>query len=98
MLLARRVLPRVCGHLEGGPEGECTADTGDVAVEGGLSWSARGGLLPAAVLRAQGGEAGAGAPGEEYSVEIREPHGIWGGLNETERRDLLERGLEAVEV
>lgn len=34
----------------------------------------------------------------EYSVEIREPHGIWGGLNETERRDLLERGLEAVEV
>jgi WhiB family redox-sensing transcriptional regulator len=22
----------------------------------------------------------------EYAVEIREPHGIWGGLSETERR------------
>jgi WhiB family redox-sensing transcriptional regulator len=25
----------------------------------------------------------------EYSLEIREPHGIWGGLNEAERRTLL---------
>ena len=27
----------------------------------------------------------------EYALRIREPHGIWGGLNETERRLLLER-------
>jgi WhiB family redox-sensing transcriptional regulator len=27
----------------------------------------------------------------DYALEIREPHGIWGGLNETERRNLLER-------
>lgn len=26
----------------------------------------------------------------DYAVEIREPHGIWGGLNESERRDLIE--------
>lgn len=26
----------------------------------------------------------------EYSLQIREPHGIWGGLNESERRGLLE--------
>ena len=25
-----------------------------------------------------------------YAVAIREPHGIWGGLNETERRVLIE--------
>ena len=25
----------------------------------------------------------------DYALEIREPHGIWGGLNEHERRDLL---------
>lgn len=25
----------------------------------------------------------------EYAVAIREPHGIWGGLNENERRQLL---------
>jgi WhiB family transcriptional regulator, redox-sensing transcriptional regulator len=25
----------------------------------------------------------------EYAVRIREPHGIWGGLNESERRNLL---------
>lgn len=24
----------------------------------------------------------------DYAVKIREPHGIWGGLNEAERRDL----------
>jgi WhiB family redox-sensing transcriptional regulator len=24
-----------------------------------------------------------------YAVRIREPHGIWGGLNEIERRDLI---------
>ena len=26
----------------------------------------------------------------EYSLRIREPHGIWGGLNELERRAVLE--------
>jgi len=25
----------------------------------------------------------------DYALEIREPHGIWGGLNEVERRMLL---------
>jgi WhiB family redox-sensing transcriptional regulator len=25
----------------------------------------------------------------DYAVRIREPHGIWGGLNEAERRQLL---------
>jgi WhiB family transcriptional regulator, redox-sensing transcriptional regulator len=27
----------------------------------------------------------------EYALRIREPHGIWGGLNEAERRVLLAR-------
>ncbi len=27
----------------------------------------------------------------EYALRIKEPHGIWGGLNETERRQLIER-------
>ena len=26
----------------------------------------------------------------EYALEIREPHGIWGGLNENERRSLID--------
>ena len=26
----------------------------------------------------------------DYALRIREPHGIWGGLNETERRVLLD--------
>jgi WhiB family redox-sensing transcriptional regulator len=25
----------------------------------------------------------------DYALRIREPHGIWGGLNEVERRELL---------
>jgi WhiB family redox-sensing transcriptional regulator len=25
----------------------------------------------------------------DYALEIREPHGIWGGLNEHERREML---------
>ena len=25
----------------------------------------------------------------DYALEIREPHGIWGGLNEAERKALL---------
>ncbi len=27
----------------------------------------------------------------DYAISIREPHGIWGGLNEVERKQLLER-------
>lgn len=27
----------------------------------------------------------------EYAMAIREPHGIWGGLNEAERKQLLDR-------
>ena len=27
----------------------------------------------------------------EYALQIREPHGIWGGLTENERRVLLDR-------
>ena len=27
----------------------------------------------------------------EYAIKIREPHGIWGGLNEVERKQLLAR-------
>lgn len=27
----------------------------------------------------------------EYALSIREPHGIWGGLNEAERKQLLDK-------
>ena len=27
----------------------------------------------------------------DYAIEIREPHGIWGGLNELERKRLLRK-------
>jgi WhiB family redox-sensing transcriptional regulator len=27
----------------------------------------------------------------EYALRIREPHGIWGGLNELERKQMLSR-------
>lgn len=27
----------------------------------------------------------------EYALRIREPHGIWGGLNEAERKQLIDR-------
>lgn len=27
----------------------------------------------------------------EYAIRIREPHGIWGGLNEAERKQILDR-------
>ncbi len=30
-------------------------------------------------------------PCREYALRIREPHGIWGGLNEAERRELVNR-------
>ena len=26
-----------------------------------------------------------------YAIRIREPHGIWGGMNELERKQILER-------
>lgn len=29
------------------------------------------------------------APCLDYAIRIREPHGIWGGLNEVERRQLM---------
>lgn len=31
----------------------------------------------------------------DYAVSIREPHGIWGGLNEAERRVLTEGNVLA---
>lgn len=31
----------------------------------------------------------------QYALDIDEQHGIWGGLNETERRDLLLRAARA---
>jgi WhiB family redox-sensing transcriptional regulator len=30
-------------------------------------------------------------PCVEYALTTREPHGVWGGLNETERRAVLKR-------
>jgi WhiB family redox-sensing transcriptional regulator len=27
----------------------------------------------------------------DYAIRIREPHGIWGGLNEVERKTVLDR-------
>ena len=27
----------------------------------------------------------------EFAIRIREPHGIWGGLNEIERKQLIDR-------
>jgi WhiB family redox-sensing transcriptional regulator len=27
----------------------------------------------------------------DYAIRIREPHGIWGGLNESERKQILDR-------
>ena len=27
----------------------------------------------------------------DYAIRIREPHGIWGGFNEMERKQILER-------
>ena len=27
----------------------------------------------------------------DYAIRIREPHGIWGGMNEVERKLVLER-------
>lgn len=29
----------------------------------------------------------------DYALSIREPHGIWGGLNEVERKTILEKAL-----
>ena len=33
------------------------------------------------------------APCLQYALGIREPHGIWGGLNESERRQLVSSDL-----
>ncbi len=32
----------------------------------------------------------------EYALDVEEPHGIWGGLNELERKRLLRRRKAAV--
>lgn len=32
----------------------------------------------------------------EYAISIREPHGVWGGLNEAERKLVIERVERAV--
>ena len=42
--------------------------------------------------RAKGICSGCVVQGEclDYALRIREPHGIWGGLNEAERRTLLD--------
>ena len=32
----------------------------------------------------------------DYALSIREPHGIWGGLNEAERKMILERSATTV--
>ena len=34
-------------------------------------------------------QCGVRQPCLDYAVKIREPHGIWGGLNEAERRSLI---------
>lgn len=34
----------------------------------------------------------------EFAVEIREPYGIWGGLTELERRQVVSRRLAAASV
>ena len=31
----------------------------------------------------------------DYALRIREPHGVWGGLNEMERRAVLRRRAQA---
>ncbi len=31
-----------------------------------------------------------------YAIKIREPHGIWGGLNEVERQEILAEQTEQV--
>ncbi len=43
------------------------------------------------------GECPVGAACLDYALSIKEPHGIWGGLNEAERRALLasREGVEA---
>jgi hypothetical protein len=29
----------------------------------------------------------------DYAIRIRETNGIWGGLNETERKQIIDRGI-----
>ena len=33
----------------------------------------------------------------EYALELRDPHGVWGGLNEMERRAVLRRRAQGSE-
>lgn len=32
----------------------------------------------------------------DYALQIREPHGVWGGLNEVERRVMIEEATAGV--
>lgn len=32
----------------------------------------------------------------EYAIRIREAHGIWGGLNETERKQIIDGGSTSI--
>ena len=75
-----------------------------MAAEGRLSRAAGGDLLPAGPCGTQGREAAAGGAGQvhlpvlrgageclDYAIRIHEPHGIWGGLNEMERKQMSDR-------
>ena len=75
-----------------------------MAGAGGMPGTAGSGLLPADPRRAQRGQDGTRGACEgdlrdlhgqraclEYAIRIREPHGIWGGLNEVERKQLAEQ-------
>ena len=79
-----------------------------MAGAGGVSGTAVSGLLPTDPRRAQRGQTAREARAKEicatctvrgacleYAIRIREPHGIWGGLNEIERKQLGERSAEA---
>ena len=75
-----------------------------MAVEGSVQGPTGRGLLPAIPRGTQGGEGLAEirakaicdqchVRGEclDYAIRIREPHGIWGGMNEVERKLMLDR-------
>jgi WhiB family transcriptional regulator, redox-sensing transcriptional regulator len=75
-----------------------------VAVEGSVPWTAGCGVLPSVPRGAQEEKAlremrakticdQCRVRGDclEYAIRIREPHGIWGGMNEMERKLMLDR-------
>ena len=85
-----------------GTRRDCASCPGGLGDEGSLSWAVGGHLFCPYALRAQGGEGGAASDRPRPSaplalcvrsasttrLRIREPHGIWGGLSEVERRSL----------